>query len=234
MSVRKDFEHPEFLVDTNWLLDHLGDPDIRVVDCDLPQQYHRAHIPNSTFMDDHYQKDPSNDRIHIMKPTLFSEMARSIGVGDDTLVIGYDNSMGLYAARLWWALNYYGHSNVKVLDGGWRKWLVEGKPITDKPTILNNDLDFSPQINTSMIVTAEQIKSTYRSPDVVVWDVRSLGEYTGYVSRGNQRTGHIPNAVHLEWLELVDQQTHQLKPPTDLRQILAANGITPDKRIEAH
>ncbi len=100
MAEQQGFAHTEFLVDTRWLAEHLQDRDLCVVDCDVPQQYQRAHIPSSVFTEDHYQKDPDTDRVHIMRPDAFAQMAQSLGIGDDTLVIGYDNSRGLYAARL--------------------------------------------------------------------------------------------------------------------------------------
>ena len=234
MTEHKEFEHPEFLADTSWLADHLGGPGLRVVDCDVPEQYQRAHIPGSVFMMDHYQKDPSTDRVHIMGPYAFAQLAQSLGIGDDTRVVAYDNSKGLYAARLWWALNYYGHTNVQVLDGGWRKWLSEGGPVTDAPAESSEGLEFTPSTNASLMVTAEQIMEDYKKAEVVIWDVRSRGEYEGRTTRGNRRPGRIPNAVHLEWLELVDDGTHLLKSAADIRSILEAHGITPDKRIEAH
>ncbi len=234
MSERTDFEHPEFLTSTDWLGEHLGDPGIRVIDCDVPDQYQRAHIPGSVFQEDHYQKDPDTNRLHIFGPYGFKQLAESLGIGDDTLVVAYDNSRGLYAARLWWALHHYGHTSVKVMDGGWRKWLSEGRPITDKPTRCTPDVTFTPRLDDSMLVTADQLMHDMNSPDVVVWDVRSRGEYEGTTTRGNRRPGRIAGAVHLEWLELVDGRTHLLKPADEIRRILQANGITPDKRIDAH
>lgn len=234
MSERTDFAHPEFLTSTEWLGEHLEDPGIRVVDCDLPDQYMRAHIPGSVFQEDHYQKDPDTNRLHIFGPEGFKQLAESLGIGDDTLVIAYDNSRGLYAARLWWALHHYGHTNVKVMDGGWRKWLSEGRPLTDKPTRDAPDVTFTPRLNDSMMVTADQLKADMTNPEVVVWDVRSRGEYAGTTTRGNRRPGRIAGAVHLEWLELVDGRTHLLKPADEIRRILQDNGITPDKRIDAH
>ncbi len=234
MSERTDFEHPEFLTSTDWLAEHLGEPGIRVVDCDVPDQYQRAHIPGSVFQEDHYQKDPDTNRLHIFGREGFKQMAESLGIGDDTLVIAYDNSRGLYAARLWWALHHYGHINVKVMDGGWRKWLSEGRPLTDKPTRDTPDVTFTPREDDSMMVTADQLLTDMNNPEVVVWDVRSRGEYEGTTTRGNRRPGRIAGAVHLEWLELVDGRTHLLKPADEIRRILKDNGITPDKRIDAH
>ena len=234
MSERTDFEHPEFLTSTDWLGEHLGDPGIRVVDCDVPDQYQRAHIPGSVFQEDHYQKDPDTNRLHIFGPEGFKNLAESLGIGDDTLVVAYDNSRGLYAARLWWALHHYGHTNVKVMDGGWRKWLSEGRPLIDKPTRDTPAVTFTPRLNDSMMVTTDQLKDDMNNPEVVVWDVRSRGEYEGATTRGNRRPGRIAGAVHLEWLELVDGRTHLLKSADEIRRILEDNGITPDKRIDVH
>ena len=234
MSERTDFEHPEFLTSTEWLAEHLGEPGIRVVDCDVPEQYQRAHIPGAVFQEDHYQKDPDTNRLHIFGPEGFKQLAESLGIGDDTLVVAYDNSRGLYAARLWWALHHYGHTNVKVMDGGWRKWLSEGRPISDFPAGDPPAVTFTPRLDDSMLVTADQLMTDMNSPEVVVWDVRSRGEYEGTTTRGNRRPGRIVGAVHLEWLELVDGKTPLLKPASEIRRILEDNGITPDKRIDAH
>ena len=234
MADEKGYAHPQFLADTAWLEEHLEDPGIRIVDTDVPEEYRRAHIPGAVVVKDHYEKDPDTDRVHILGPEGFAGLAESLGIGDDTLVVAYDNSRGLYAARLWWALNYYGHANVKVLNGGWRKWLSEGRPVTSIGTKVPPGAKFTPKVNYALIVTAEQLKEDYQKPEVVVWDVRSRGEYTGETTRGNRFTGHIPGAAHLKWLELVDERTHLLKPAAEMRRILESHGITPDKRIEAH
>ena len=235
MSDYDGFAHPEFLTTTDWLGENLQDAGIRVVDCDVPEQYARAHIPGAVFMEDHYQKDPETNRLHILPPEGFAELMQSLHIGDDTLVIAYDNSKGLYAARLWWALNYYGHTNVKVMDGGWRKWLSEGRAVTlSPPAATAGSVKFTPRRNPDLMVDAAQLMSEYADDNVVVWDVRSRGEYLGTTTRGNRRPGRIAGAVHLEWLELVDDATHTLKSAAEIRRLLEANGITPIKRIDAH
>ena len=85
-----------------------------------------------------------------------------------------------------------------------------------------------------MMVRAAELMDDMNNPAAVVWDVRSRGEYEGTTTRGNRRPGRISGAVHLEWLELVDGKTHLLKPADEIRQILEDNGITPEKRIDAH
>ena len=234
MAGTQHYAHPEFLTDVNWLDAHLEDPNIRIVDTDVVDQFRRAHIPGATVVLDHYEKDPETNRVHILGPSEFADMAQSLGIGDDTLVVAYDNSSGLYAARLWWALNYYGHTNVKVLNGGWRQWLTQGRAVTTVNRKLDSNLTFTPRADDSLIVTLDQLKRNYDDPGTVVWDVRSLGEYTGEITRGNKRAGHIPDAIHLEWLELVDDNTHLLKSADDIRRILETKGITPDKRIYIH
>jgi thiosulfate/3-mercaptopyruvate sulfurtransferase len=234
MAQDQSYAHPEFLTDAAWVSQHLEDVNIWMVDCDVPDQYTRAHIPGAVFMVDHYQKDPNTNRVHILGPQTFASLMESLGIGDDTLVVGYDNSRGIYAARLWWALNYYGHTNVKVMNGGWRQWLSQGLPITTTQSQPPTGAKFTPQVNASLMVTTDQLMEDYQKDDVVVWDVRSRGEYTGEATRGNQRTGHIAGAAHLEWLNLVDDDTHLLKPAAEMRRLLESHGITPDKRIEAH
>ena len=227
----KGFAFPEYLAETKWLAEHFEDPDLRVVDMDIPEGYRRAHIPGAvTVPEHHYVKDPSND-VHVMPPTAFKELMDSLGIGDDTLVVAYDNSRGVYAARLWWTLRYYGHQRAKVLNGGWRKWFQEGRPATiDVPT-LPGGISFTPHVDKSMIITTAELKEAYDTPDVVVWDVRSRGEFTGENPRTNRRPGHIPGAVHLEWLEAVNEDDHTLKPPKKLRAMLSQRGISPDKEI---
>jgi thiosulfate/3-mercaptopyruvate sulfurtransferase len=234
MAGTQHYAHPEFLVDVDWLDAHLEDSDVRIIDTDVVDQFRRAHIPGATVVLDHYEKDPDTNRVHILGPNQFAEMAQALGIGDDTLVVTYDNSRGLYAARLWWALNYYGHTNVKVLNGGWRQWLSQGRAVTTVNPKLVSDSKFTSKTDESLIVTLDQLKRDHADPETIVWDVRSHGEYTGEVTRGNKRSGHIPNAVHLEWLELVDDNSHLLKPADEVRRILETKGITPDKRIYIH
>ena len=124
--VNNDYTHPEYLVDAAWVAAHKDDSNVVVVDCDVDAAYNRGHIPGAVIVPDNFEKDPDTGRVHLMSSEQFKAMCEGLGVGDDTLVIAYDNSQSLYAARLWWSLNTYGHANVKVLDGGWRGWIAAG------------------------------------------------------------------------------------------------------------
>src|SRR5438128_9746524 len=107
------YAHPEMLVDPAWLAGQLDDPRVRVVDCDVPAGWERVHIPGAVTARDHYYKDPHNS-LFIMGPEEFASTMEDMGIGDDTLVVGYDNLGARYSARLWWCLNYYGHDQVKI------------------------------------------------------------------------------------------------------------------------
>ena len=227
----QDYTHPELLVDAAWVEAHGGDANVTIVDCDVDAGYARGHIPGAVLVPDNFEKNPETGRVHIMNPSQFQAMCQGLGIGDDTLVITYDNGQGLTAARLWWALNYYGHDNVKVLNGGWRRWVSEGRSVSfDRPQPATGKV-FTPAENESVMVKVDELKAACNLSDSVIWDVRSDGEWDGSNSRGNQRKGHIPGAVHLEWFNVVDRDTHQFKPAPEIHRLLADNGITPDKKV---
>jgi thiosulfate/3-mercaptopyruvate sulfurtransferase len=231
MTTGSGYAHPEYLVDAAWLDAHKDDPNVVIVDTDVEPAYLRGHIPGAVLVPDNYEKDPDTGRVHIMPPDKFAAMCQGLGIGDDTLVVAYDHSQSLYATRLWWALNYYGHTNVKVLNGGWRSWIKEGCPISFDRPAPRPSVKFTPRPNESIMVKVDELKANCSLDDVVVWDVRSDGEYNGSNSRGNQRVGHIPGAAHLEWFNVMDRKTHQFKPANEIRQMLKEKGITPEKRV---
>ena len=123
---QEGYAHPEYLVDAEWVDAHKDDANVVIVDCDVEVGFVRGHIPGSVLVPDNYEKNPDTNRVHLMNPEQFAAMCQGLGIGDDTLVIAYDNNQSNYAARLWWALNAHGHDNVKVLDGGWRRWVAAG------------------------------------------------------------------------------------------------------------
>ena len=225
---QESFAHPEYLVDAAWVEAHSDDPNVVVVDCDVDVGYARGHIPGAALVPDSYQKDPDNPP-HLMNGDQFKATCEGLGIGDDTVVIAYDNRQSVNAARFWWALNTYGHSAVKVLDGGWRGWVTEGREVSFAKPRVSSNARFTPKRDESMLVKVDELKAACNLDDSVVWDVRSDGEWDGSEARGNRRAGHVPGAVHLEWFNLMDRDTHRFKAPGEIRRILAEAGITPDK-----
>ena len=178
-EAKQGYAFPGLLVETDRLAEHLYDDTTRIVDADVEPAYQRGHIPGSVLIPDNYEKDPTTNRVHVLPPEQFAEMMESLGIGDNTVVVVYDNSRSLYAGRLWWALTYYGHRNVRVLNGGWRKWVSEGRPISLDSPGPRPAVRFTPNPDASLIIGTAELKEVYGSLDVVVWDVRSRGEYTG-------------------------------------------------------
>ncbi len=228
--VTEGYTHPEFLVDAAWVDAHNGDSNVVIVDCEVDAAFARGHIPGAVLVPDNYEKDPDSGRLFLMQPEQFKAMCEGLGIGDDTLVIAYDHSRSLTAARLWWALNTYGHTDVKVLNGGWRAWIANGGAVDFKRTAAK-PATFTPKHDDSKLVKVDELKQACELGDSIIWDVRSDGEWDGSASRGNKRVGHVPGAVHLEWFHLLDSETNEFKPPAEIRRILSENGITPDKNV---
>lgn len=224
------------LVTTGWLEEHLNDDNLRIVDIRgnvLPatqppphyfshrEDYDKSHIPNAVFvnwMEDIIEPNsPSND---IASPERFAKLMGQLGIDDDTIVVAYDDKDSMFASRFWWALRYYGHEHVYVLDGGWNKWVAEDRP-TDDATPEITPTTFVPNINKSIRAEANDI-----SDGVQVIDVRSTKEYSGEASRAD-RMGHIPNAINLPRKTMVSADGTMLSLE-ELRDHFSTNGISVD------
>lgn len=226
------YARPDMLVETDWLAAHLDDPTLRLVDADYPPAYGRAHIPGAVghLSDNAYLKTKTGDRF-VMEPAQAAETFGRMGIGDDTSVVVYESSRTPLAARLWWVLNYFGHRDVRVLNGGFQKWLAEGRPVTmERPAVA--PATFTPRLDPEVLGTCDLLKAAVGRDDTVFLDVRADGEYQGTVSRNNKRVGHVPGAVHIEWTNvLADNPPHVFKPAAELRELLRARGVTPDKNV---
>ena len=224
------YARPELLAEADWLAEHLNDPNIRVVDCEAPDAYNRAHIAGAVNVGTNtYIK--GQDSVHVMPPDDVAEFMGNRGIGDDTLVVTYDGRNGVTAARFWWVLNYYGHTNVKLLNGGWRKWFAEGRPVSDRASSAPKAV-FTPKVEPSLIIRGEELKSAIGRDRTAIWDVRSLGEYTGENTRGNKNSGHMPGCSHMEWTGVLDTEgLATFKPAEEIRRMLAEIGVTPEKQV---
>ena len=227
------YARPEMLTDTEWLAAHLQDENVCVVDCDNREAYRRAHIPGAiTFRGHNYLKEKEGAP-HIMGPDQFAETMGGLGIGNDTLVVAYDGFSGLYATRFWWALNYYGHTQAKVLNGGWDAWLAEGRPATNAMS-RRAAATFTPQPQEHFIARWDYVRDSIDDAERTLLDVRSDGEWTGENDRGTKRGGRIPSAVHLEWLNFVDGTTKKFKPAAELRAMFEEVGVTPEREVTTY
>ena len=229
------FAHPEYLIEPAELQANLAAPGLVIVDLDAAAGYQRGHIPGAVHLPDNYERNPATGWVNTLPPDKFAAVCRSLGIGNATPVVAYDNNLSLYAARFWWTLHYYGHRKVRVLNGGWRAWVSAGGLISFEPAAaIAAEPVFTPQVAPSLLVGLDAVKAGCSLEDTVLWDTRTVGEYSGQVNRGNQRAGHIAGAVHLDWLELMEPETHRFKPAAELRRILNDKGITPDKAVFAY
>ncbi len=229
------------LVSTAWLEDHLHDPDLRIVDLrghvlpasEPPPHYfnHReayltAHIAGAVFVDwVHEITDPDDPRhAQIAPPARYEALMQRIGINADSLVVAYDDANGMFAARLWWSLNYYGHTRVVVLDGGWDAWLAEGRP-TESVVPTYAPGNFVTHVNTDLHRNAVQIAERIGENQRLI-DVRTPAEYAGQASRA-ERAGHIPTAVNLPRADLLDA-VGRLRSPAELRALFAEADVSDD------
>jgi thiosulfate/3-mercaptopyruvate sulfurtransferase len=228
------FAHPELLAETDWLAERLDDPMIRIVDCDEFPAYQRLHIEGAVGLRvHHYLK--GKDAVNLMGPGEFAKTMSRHGIGSEHTVVAYDGMGGLYAARLWWALDHYGHKDAKVLNGGFGKWFAEGRPVTqDQPHV--EPAKFEARPGSDNFCDIDEVREAIDRADTVIWDVRSRGEHTGEDPRQNKRGGHIPGAVHMEWVELTapPARSGMLLSPDEMRRRLELKGITPEKRVLVH
>ncbi|HJM75303.1 MAG TPA: rhodanese-like domain-containing protein [Dehalococcoidia bacterium] len=219
-------QHP-LLVTTGWLAEQGDDFDFVLIDCGDPVAYRRAHIPGAVSIShDPYLK--GNRSKLVMDADEFEPLVRGLGVSNDTAVVLYDDNASLHAARVWWVFERLGHTNVRVVDGGFNAWLHEERPITSRaprPTPGN----FTATIHEGHTCTIDDLRAIVDGGGAAqIWDTRTDGERDGSNSRGNKRTGYVPGSIHLEWTNLFDgPPSRRFKPLDDIRKILVDAGLNP-------
>jgi thiosulfate/3-mercaptopyruvate sulfurtransferase len=233
VSANGEYARPELLAEPAWVWERRGDPVVRIVDCGPADAYRRAHIPGAVGLPvHHWLKDPA-DPLHVMGPEPFAALMASLGAAAGTTVV-YDDAGGVFAARLWWALTYYGHPQVKVLDGGWRRWLAEARRITVLE-IVPETTRFTARPTEGAHCGFDELVRRLKEPGFQVLDARSEREYRGALDRGNRRTGHMPGAVHVEWKQfLASEALPTLKPARELRGLLQNAGLAPEAEVVTH
>ena len=234
----------KLLVTTDWLADHLDDPDLRIVDIRghvIPaseppphyfnhrEDYEKSHIPGAVFVDWVHEITDPESYLHarIAPPQRYADVMSRLGIEPDTFVVAYDDAQGAFAARLWWSLNYYGHSQVAVLDGGWNQWIAEGRPTSaELPTI--EPAVFVANPNPNWIRSGDQVFSILNTATRII-DTRSPEEFAGETSR-IERKGHIPGAVNIPRLQLVGEDG-TFRSPETLRQLFLEAGVDGSSEI---
>lgn len=227
------FPRPELIVEPSWLANHLDDPDLLVIDCDLPEAaMMRAHIPNAVLLPIHPYFRNTETGVGVATAEQTEAIMRGLGVSQGTRVVCYDSTGGTLAARIWWVLWYYGHDKGALLNGGWTAWQAEQRS-TESEWKTPEPGDWSATQHDDRIAGCDVMLPWIGQDDFVPLDVRAWSEWSGtQPNPANQREGHIPGAVHIEWREFVDWDNNtKLKPADAIRERLEAVGVTRDKRI---
>jgi thiosulfate/3-mercaptopyruvate sulfurtransferase len=222
------------LVSTEWLAQHLAEPDLTVIDASwhMPasgrsgrEEYLAAHIPGARFLDIDAVSDRSNPAPHMLPSAEeFGAAMEEIGVGRDDRIVVYDNSPIRTAARGWFMLRHFGARQVAILDGGFQKWTAEGRPI-ESGEAAPREASFEPRENRSEVVTKQQILAGNHDP---LLDARGKARFEGSEAdpRPGVAAGHVPGARNLPFGSLYNADG-TFKSPRQIRDLFAEAGIDP-------
>ena len=228
-------DDPKTLVSTNWLAQHLKDPDLRVLDAswympgsgrDPNAEYDAAHIPGARFFDIDEISDLRSDLPHMVPPVdKFMSRMRAMGVGDGHQVVVYDGAGLFSAARVWWLFKLMGQDDVAVLDGGFPKWQAEGREVEDMPPVIR-DRHMMVRRQNHLVKDVTQVSAASKLRDHEIIDARAAPRFRGEVPepRPGLRSGHIPGARNVPFATLLAPDG-TLKPPQALREVFLAAGV---------
>jgi len=228
------YAHPEQLVDTDWVVAHAADANVRIVDM-RQSGFGEGHVPGAVYVSPVAIRDAKAAPTFLPTPAAFEQMMTSLGIGDRTRVVVYDERGGIYAARLWWILNYYGHSNVALMNGGWIKWTAEHRPAsTDAKPAAVTGAPFRAKANPKWLAVATDVTAAIGKPGIKIVDARTEKEINGEDLRNIRRGGFVPSSIPVYWEDLLDPQQRTFKPADELKTIYESRGIVPNDEVIAY
>jgi thiosulfate/3-mercaptopyruvate sulfurtransferase len=218
------------LVDTAWVATHGQQKDVRLLDVRPLGAFMQAHIPGAAHFDvAEVLVEKEGVGSMLPGPDELNSIFGRYGISPETAVVLYDEHGGLWASRLWFALDYMGHKDVRLLNGGWLAWSEEGRRVTRAvPRVEQTTYEGKP--DPAKIADARWIVAHLEDPSVKPLDARTQGEYQGSDVR-SARGGHIPRAVHLNWVDTVSGPTKTFKSANELKTLFEEAGITKDKTV---
>jgi thiosulfate/3-mercaptopyruvate sulfurtransferase len=238
----KAYAHPEVLVDTDWVAQHLNDPKVRVVevDYDSSANYATGHVPGAVLVD---WRSDINDPVErdILSPQKLQDLFVRAGVNDDSTLVLYGDFNNWFAAFAFWVFKYYGVKDVRIMNGGRKKWIDEDKPLVrEAPRVTPGRFSATPHPDESLRVYYDDVRHALedvKGGRSKLVDVRSPKEFTGeitappeYPNEHAQRGGHIPGATNVPWAQAVNEDG-TFKSREDLEKLYEGKGITPDKPV---
>ncbi|MEW5990214.1 MAG: sulfurtransferase [Chloroflexota bacterium] len=234
------FARPELVAAPEWLADQLGRPDLRILDVRWRPDgtgaatFAAGHIPGAAHID--WREEliapeaaETGPGLRLAGPGQVAAAMARAGIGDGTSLVIYDDSLGLYAARVWWSLRVYGFESARILDGGLPAWIGEGRPLSNASYPPATAV-FTPRANPRMRLTTADVRSLLGSPDVILIDARAAAEYRGL--EGNaRRLGHIPGAINVAVGAMHVPGSQRLRDGAEIRDLLLKANVPRGRRI---
>ncbi|MFY0690598.1 MAG: 3-mercaptopyruvate sulfurtransferase [Paracoccaceae bacterium] len=234
-------DDPKTLVSTEWLARHMKNPDLRILDAswylpnmkrDARAEYDESHIPGARFFDIDEISDSRSALPHMAPPVeKFMSRMRAMGVGDGHQVVVYDGAGILSAPRVWWLFRLMGKTDVAVLDGGFPKWVAEGREVEDMPPVLR-ERHITVQRQAHLVRDVTQVAAASKLGDHTILDARSAGRFAGTTPepREGLKSGHIPGSDNLFFGNLINPDG-TLKDDKALKAAFEATGADLSKPI---
>ncbi len=235
----RGYAHPEVLVSTEWVAEHLNDPNVRIIESNEdPLLYPAGHIPGAVEVD--WVRDLNDPLVRdYIDVARFEELMSRIGVTPEMTVVFYGDKNNWWATYAFWVFQLFGHTNAKIMDGGRLKWEKEGRPMTrEVPKYPRTQYKTKGRDDSRIRAFREEVLAHVRARRPLV-DVRSPEEYRGerlhmpdYPNEGALRGGHIPGAVNVPWARAINPEDGTFKPASELRKIyLEEAGLKPDDEV---
>ncbi len=230
-----DYANPNAIIETQWVADHHNDPNVRLVEVDVDTNaYDEGHILGAVGWNWHTQLQQDIVRDLITRDEL-DKLLGSSGIDPRTTVVLYGDNNNWFAAWAYWQMKYYGHVDVRLMNGGRSKWVAEGRPLSTEPPT-EHLKSYSASFPLHSIRAMRDAVIEHLGTAALV-DVRSPKEFSGELlapealpQEGSQRGGHIPGAVNIGWAQAV-REDGTFKPADELAEIYGAQGVTPDKEV---
>ncbi len=234
-------DDPKTLVSTEWLAQHINDPDLRILDAswylsDMDRNgaadYAQGHIPGARFFDIDEISDSRSALPHMAPPTeKFMSRLRAMGVGDGHQVVVYDGAGLFSAARVWWLFRLMGKTDIAVLDGGYPKWVAEGREIEDLPPVLK-ERHMTVQRQAHLVRDVTQVAAAAKLGDHTILDARGPSRFNGAEPepRAGLRAGHIPGATNIYYKSLLNEDG-TMKPVSELKTVFQTSGADLGKPV---
>lgn len=234
-----DYAHPEVLVSTDWIAEHKDDADVAVVEVDVDTAaYQEGHIPGAVGWNWQTQLCDTLQRDIISQGDLEKLLGES-GIGNDTTIVLYGDNNNWFAAWALWQLKLYQHDDVRIMDGGRKKWLAEGREVnTESPTPEQTTYKVK-GLDSDLRILLAEVQEAIKSDKTTLVDVRSPDEFTGKIlsppglPETCQRGGHIPKAQNIPW-GMACKEDGTFKNADELKELYANKGVTPDKDVIAY